>query len=42
MTQGILALPLKRGGGQNQEYNLQRETIIDQLDNPNLSQAQRN
>jgi len=40
-TQGILALPLKRGGGKNEKNNLQRETIIQQLDNPNLSQAQR-
>jgi len=42
MTQGILALPLKRGCGKNEKYNLQRETIIDQLNNPNSSQAQRN
>ena len=28
-TQGILALPLKRGGGKNEKYNLQRETITE-------------
>jgi len=37
LTQGILALPLKRGGGKNEKNNLQRETIIKQLKNPNLS-----
>jgi len=41
LTQGILALPLKRGGGKNEKNNLQRESIITQLDNPNISDAQR-
>jgi len=41
LTQGILALPLKRGGANNEKSNLQRETIINQLDNPNISDAQR-
>jgi len=41
LTQGILALPLKRGGANNEKFNLQRESIITQLDNPNISDAQR-
>jgi len=28
-TQDILVLPLKRGGGKNEKYNLQRETITE-------------
>ena len=34
LTQGILALPLKRGGGKNEKNNVQKETIIQQLANP--------
>ena len=41
LTQDILALPLKRGGANNEKSNLQKETIVNQLDNPNVSDAQR-